>query len=302
MYSVNSEVAAIRNELYESKLLSAKLLIQNIIVTSASPVSLDNVEFKVYSQWGEDGIIQYLIRRAAIPKELQIFVEFGVEAYLEANTRFLLMNDNWKGLIIDGSNDNIEMVRNSELYWRFDLTAMSAFIDAENINRLIADAGFMGEIGLLSIDIDGNDYWIWERISVVDPIIVIIEYNSIFGPTLALTVPYDPKFNRTTSHHSNLYCGCSLKALELLGRRKGYALVGSNSAGNNAFFVRADRLNGQPQLTSEEAYVESRFRESRNRDGRLTYLSGAARLREISEMPVLDLERNALRRIDDLIS
>jgi hypothetical protein len=115
-------------------------------------------------------------------------------------------------------------------------------------------------------------------------------------------VPYDPKFNRTTSHHSNLYCGCSLKALELLGRRKGYALVGSNSAGNNAFFVRADRLNGQPQLTSEEAYVESRFRESRNRDGRLTYLSGAARLREISEMPVLDLERNALRRIDDLIS
>lgn len=301
MYTLNSEISSIKNELDDYKTLSAKLLIQNI-ESEAKPVALDKAEFKVYSQWGEDGIIQYLIRRAEVPKGLQKFVEFGVESYIEANTRFLLTNDNWKGLIIDGSNNNIEKVRNSDIYWKHDLTAISAFVDIENINGLISDAGFSGEIGLLSIDVDGNDYWIWDAIKVVNPIIVAIEYNGIFGPSLAITVPHDPKFNRTVHHYSNLYFGCSLKALEILGILKGYALVGSNSAGNNAFFVRTDRLNGQPRLTSEEAFIESRFRESRDRRGRLTYLSGAARLREISQMQVLDLEHNVLRRIDELYS
>ena len=289
----------VNDAIAENKMLVGKLLVDQQAKCRA-PCHLHDVEFGVFSQFGEDGIIQYLVRRAAIQRDRHIFVEFGVASYDEANTRFLLMNNNWRGLIMDGSEPYMGAVRRSQIYWRHDLTAVAAFVDTENINKLIEKAGFAGEIGLLSIDVDGNDYWIWEKIDVVDAIIVVVEYNSVFGSKHAVTVPYDAKFARTRAHHSNLYWGCSLKALELLGMRKGYALVGSNSAGNNAFFVRRDRLNGQPELTTEEAYIESRFRESRDRSGRLTFLSGSARLREIGDLIVHDVEGGGPVRIREL--
>lgn len=293
------QLLAVGHEIAETKMLIARLLVDRLDATEV-PRHLRDVEFKVFSQFGEDGIIQYLIRRAGIPRERRCFVEFGVESYTEANTRFLLMNDNWRGLIIDGSEAHMAAVRGSQVYWRHDLTAVAAFVDAVNINGLIANAGYAGEVGLLSIDVDGMDYWIWEKIDVVDPIIVVIEYNSVFGAKRAVTVPYDARFTRTAAHHSNLYWGCSLKAVELLGKRKGYALVGSNSAGNNAFLVRRDRLNGQPEVTAEEAYVESRFRESRDKNGRLTYLSGPARLREIGDLIAYDVEYGRGVRLREL--
>jgi hypothetical protein len=298
---INAKVTEFSGRLAESKMLSARILI-NQLVARGILTDIDEAEFKVFSQFGEDGIIQYLIRQAKIPPNLYTFVEFGVESYVEANTRFLLMNNNWRGLVIDGNKENMAAIQNTELYWKYDLTAIAAFVDTDNINGLIHGAGFDGEIGLLSIDIDGNDYWIWDSINVVNPIIVIIEYNSLFGSQRAVAVPYDPKFLRSEAHYSYLYLGSSLKALELLGRRKGYALVGSNSTGHNAFFVRRDCLNGQPELTAEEAYVESRFRESRDKSGRLSYLSGNARHREIGAMTVLDVERNTLIRVADLFS
>jgi hypothetical protein len=254
----------------------------------------------VFSQFGEDGIIQYLTRRSEVPSTLRTFVEFGVNDYREANTRFLLINDNWRGLIMDSSNPNMAAVRASPLYWKYDLTAKAVFIDRDNINDLITEAGFAGKIGLLSIDIDGNDYWVWERISAVDPIIIIVEYNSLFGASRAVTVPYDACFDRGRAHYSHLYWGSSLRALELLGDRKGYALVGSNSAGNNAFFVKKDHLNGQPKLAAAQAYSECRFRESRDRAGRLNFLSGRTRIEEIACMPLLDVESNDLVKIGDL--
>ena len=144
--------------------------------------SLDEVEFKVFSQWGEDGIIDWLIERAEIPPNLHSFIEFGVESYGEANTRFLLQNRNWRGLVMDGDPAQIERLnRKKELFWAYDLTAKSAFITRENINDLFLDSGFSGEIGLLSIDIDGNDYWVWEAIRAVRPIICVCEYNAVFG-------------------------------------------------------------------------------------------------------------------------
>lgn len=280
---------AIDREIAETKILLAKLLIESI-TAKGTLTDIRDAEFKVYSQFGEDGIIQYLIRRAKIAPEERIFVEFGVERYDEANTRFLLVNNDWRGLIMDGSKSNIAAIRASSLYWRHDLTAKHAFIDSANINRLIADSGIRGPVGILSIDLDGNDYWIWESIEDVDPVIVIVEYNSVFGPERAVTIPYDPVFVRNRAHHSNLYWGCSLKALENLGAKKGYALVGSNSAGNNAFFVKSSRLNGQPAMSAREAHVESRFRESRDVQGQLTYLSGSARWAAIAGMPVVDVE------------
>lgn len=293
------ELLTIGKHVTEAKILSAKILIQ---YNNGRGLLGDirAAEFKVFSQFGEDGIIQYLVHRVGIEPRERLFVEFGAEQYVEANGKFLVMNDNWRGLLIDGSEKNIARIRNNPIFWMHDLTAIAAFVDARNINELISEAGFAGTIGLLSIDIDGMDYWVWDSISVVDPVIVIAEYNSVFGSGRAVTVPYDSRFYRRAAHYSDLYFGCSLKALEIVGRKKGYALVGSNSAGNNAFFVKRERLNGQPELTAEQAYVESRFRESVDRSGNFTYLSGSARLREISDMPLFDIEKNAIVLAGDL--
>ena len=289
----------VSRQVHDAKILTAKILISQM----AQAETLDDIraaEFKVFSQFGEDGIIQYLIRKARVPAQSHTFVEFGVESYDEANTRFLVLNDNWRGLIIDGSSSNMQRVRNSSIYWRHNLVALDAFVDADNINGLIRDAGFSGEIGLLSVDIDGNDYWVWEKIDVVSPIVVVAEYNSAFGSRHAVTVPYDKNFNRGRAHSSHLYWGASLKALVELGKRKGYAFVGSNNAGNNAFFVRCDRLNGQRELTAAEGYVESQFRESRDAAGNLTFLSGAARLQKIIDLPIYDVERSTVVTLGDL--
>jgi hypothetical protein len=250
---------------------------------------LQDAEFKVFSQYGEDGILQYLVRETGIEREEQIFVEFGVQDYLESNTRFLLQGDHWRGLIIDGSNQYMESVRRSDLYWRHDLTAVDAWIDRDNINDLIGGAGFKGDIGILSVDIDGNDYWIWEKIDVVNPVIVVAEWNSVFGSKHAVSIPYDRAFDRATAHYSCLYWGASMRAFEYLAEMKGYALVGSNKVGNNIFFVRRDRLGRLKPLSTEEAYVESRFRDSRDAQGNLNFLGGARRYEEIKNLPLVEV-------------
>jgi hypothetical protein len=249
-----------------------------------------DVEFSVFSQWGDDGIIQWLIHRLSGLSET--FVEFGVEDYQEANTRFLLLNDNWRGLVMDGSSRNINAIRRDEISWRHDLQSKSAFVTAENINQLLLDHGFEGDIGLLHIDIDGNDYWVWRALTAVRPAIAIIEYNSVFGAERAITIPYDPKFSRG-GRVSNLYFGTSLPALCDLARSKGYDFVGSNSAGNNAFFVRSELDHGLKPLTVAEGYVMSKFAESTDRWGRPTYLRGEQRLAFLRGLPVVNTRTGA---------
>jgi hypothetical protein len=292
-------MGVLHEQVCEAKVLAARVLI-NQMKGRGVVGSFQEAEFKVFSQFGDDGIIQYFIHHVAVPREQRVFIEFGVENYEESNTRFLLMNDNWRGLIMDSSPVNMAHVRTSSYYWKHDLTAVAAFIDKENVNELFRGQGFTGEIGLLSIDIDGNDYWVWDRIEAVNPIIVVVEYNSIFGARHAVTIPYDPSFSRSQAHYSNLYWGSSLKALYLLAQHKGYALVGCNSVGNNAYFIRRDKLGPLKELTAEEGYVESRYRESRGWSGELTFLKGLERLSEICKMDVFDVEKNRVVKIADL--
>jgi hypothetical protein len=251
--------------------------------------ALSRSEFTVFSQFGEDGIIQFLVSQIDIENE--VFVEFGVESYRESNTRFLLLHDNWRGLIIDGGDAHRAFLEETGLRWRHSIDAVTAFIDRENINRLIAEAGITGDVGLLSVDIDGNDYWVLNAIDVISPRILVVEYNGVFGPSAAVTVPYDPTFVRSEKHWSYLYWGASIAALTRAAERKGYMLVGGNRAGNNAFFLRRDVLGSIPSVTPAEAYNEPRFRESRDRHGALSYMTGLEdRLRTIAEMPVFDLD------------
>jgi hypothetical protein len=250
---------------------------------------LAHAEFQVFSQFGEDGIIQHLV--AKVPIENDVFVEFGVEDYTESNTRFLLVNDNWRGLVLDGSDAHQRWLESHPTGWRHEIQAVTAFIDRDNINALIGGAGITGDIGILSIDLDGNDMWILEAIDVVSPRILILEYNATFGPEAAVTVPYDPAFVRGEKHASNLYWGASLAALTRTARDKGFSLVGSNIAGNNAFYVRDDVIGRLPVLDAAEAWRPSRFRESRGAAGELTYVSDRTeRLRMMRDMPVHDLD------------
>jgi hypothetical protein len=282
----------------ENRILIAQQLINEIYAKKRIPARLSDAEFKVFSQWGEDGIIQFLISRVPITNE--IFVEFGVETYQESNTRFLLVNNNWKGLIIDSNSACIKKIQENDLYWRHDLTALNAFITKDNINRLIKDSGIVGDIGLLSIDVDGNDYWIWKAIDVISPRIVICEYNSPFGYREAVTIPYDEKFDRTLSHYSNLYYGASLRALCILARKKGYVFVGSNKAGCNAFFIRKDVAGKISSIDCKTGYVKSRLRDSRDEKGRLTFVSGDDRMKFIQDMTVIDILTDREKRIREM--
>lgn len=245
-------------------------------------------EFRTFSQWGEDGIIQFLIRN--IPIDEKIFVEFGVQNYTESNTRFLLINNNWSGLVIDGSEDYINYIKNDQIYWQYNLKAVHAFITKDNINELLINNGIKGKIGILSVDIDGNDYWVWEAINVVNPAIVITEYNYRFGKDKAVTIPYQEEFVRSQAHYSMIYYGTSLKALCLLANQKNYAFVGCNSAGNNAFFVRRDlKPDFLKELTPEEGYVEGKFRESRDENGKLAFLSAEAEQKILAQLPLIEI-------------
>jgi hypothetical protein len=281
-----------------NRILTAQQLIHNIHARQTLPLRLSDMEFRVFSQWGEDGIIQYLLSK--VPIENDVFIEFGIEDYRESNTRFLLVNDNWRGLVIDANPDYITQIKTRDFYYRHDLTAISSFITKDNINQLIKSNGILGDIGLLSVDIDGNDYWVWEAINVVSPRIVVCEYNSLFGSKESVTIPYGEKFQRTVANYSNLYFGASLKALCLLAQKKGYVFVGSNKAGSNAFFVRKDVAENIPSMECEEGYVKSKMRESRDKDGRNTFISGDDRVKLIANETVIDISTNEEKQIKDL--
>lgn len=285
-------------EIELNRILISKLLIENV-QKKKNIKNISEVEFKVFSQFGEDGIIQYLINN--VPLKDKSFIEFGVENYKESNTRFLLINNNWRGLIIDSSKENIEFIRSDSIYWKYNIKAICEFVNKDNINDIFTQYGFNGDIGLLSIDIDGNDYWVWEAINTVNPRIVICEYNSIFGNEYAVTIPYFSNFNRTKFHFSNLYFGASLPALYSLAKKKGYFFIGCNSAGNNAFFIRNDFSKYFREVSIKEGYVMSVFRESRNQNGQLSYLSGEERIEIIKHLDIYDLDKKKIVNIKDLL-
>ena len=244
--------------------------------------NLNDYEFKVFSQFGEDGIIQFLIKN--IDLSCKKFIEFGVENYEEANTRFLLENNNWSGLIIDSSLENVEHIKNQNYYWKHDLKAINEFITRENINEIFKQNKFTGKIGILSIDVDGNDYWIWNAIDLVDPDIIVIEYNARLGNESSLTIPYKSNFNRENNSKKDTY-GASLNALYKLGKEKGYELVGTNSNGNNAFFVKKDKIkNSNIKIQSpKECFHINSFSEKRDNLGRI--------LKEVDKLEISDFTK-----------
>jgi hypothetical protein len=262
--------------------------------------SLCDYEFKVFSQWGEDGIIQHLTRNLAISN--RTFIEFGVEDFLESNCRFLLQKDLWQGFVIDGSADNIQRLQASYFFWQTQLQAITSFITRENVAELLSCSGFDPEVGILSVDIDGVDYHVLQALGDWRAAIVIVEYNDAFGWERPVTVPYDPTFVRAAKHPSNQYWGASLPAFDHLLRGRGYALVGTNSAGSNAFFVRRDLLNERVgEVAVKDCVRQAAFRDSRDARGALTFISGVDRARAMADMPLLDVVSGTQICVGDLL-
>ena len=199
--------------------------------------------FSGMSQHEEDGITVALFNRIGAVTHRFVEIGAGVNG---GNSGFLARECGWSGLMLEISEARVASLRR-----RFapTVSVVEARVTRENINDLVSTNGCGGDVDLLSIDIDGIDYWVWESLTACRPRVVIVEYNPFLGADRAVTVPYDPEFNR---HRFDVprfaYYGASLAALARLGARKGYRLVMVEPRGVNAFFVREDVAADMPAL------------------------------------------------------
>jgi hypothetical protein len=209
------------------------------------PERLTASRFRLLSQNQEDGILWALF--ALIGHGTKRFVELGSGAS-GGNAAMLAGEFGWTGLLVEGDKGKVEFAGR-----RFPrTTAVCAWIDPESVNALLEAHGYTGEVDLLSVDIDGNDYWVWNAITACSARVVMLEYNSMFGAERAVTVPYDPAFSRRD--HRFCYYGASLTAMTRLSARKGYRLVAVEPTGVNAFFLRNDVAPEIPSCDPARVY------------------------------------------------
>ena len=221
------------------------------------PKRLESYGFKGYSQYDEDGILREIFRRVGVTNRR--FVEFGVGDGLENNSVYLLCQG-WSGAWIDADRRSYEACR-QHFGWAIGegrLTSVHHHLTPGNINRVIGEnAASKGPIDLLSVDVDGNDYHLFEALEVVEPRVCVLEYNGYVPPPVLWVMAYAEQH----SYDSSGYFGASLKSLEILAKAKGYTLVGCNLVGLNAFFVKselvADKFAGEGM--AEELFQPRRY-------------------------------------------
>ena len=286
------------------KIQIAKNFFFNLELNLENIKDIDQTNYKVFSQNGEDGIIQYLIK---ILKLNHIkFVEIGTEDYSESNTRYIFQTMRCDGLIIDPLKNLETIVRkNIPEFWKNKLTILNKFVTPENINSLLDNNNFQNNIDLFSLDIDGIDYWIIKKLKKNISKIFVAEYNPYFGPDLEITVPNINNFNRTSYHHSNLCWGVSLKSLIKIMIEKNYTFVGSNDLRNNAFFVSNDHIDKikikKLNLENLFEFTNATYRESRDQNGNLSFIEPKKILHEIKDCEVIDLKSDKLVKIRELL-
>ncbi len=250
-------------------------------IAQKNPQELLLSGWKAFSQCDEDGIIAEIFKRIGTTNKVAI--EIGCGNGLENNTHYLLLNS-WKAVWIDGAKSNVHFIRH-ELGTGYDslLDVTCAIVTRENVQEIVTTG--LSKIhetsaDLLSIDIDGNDVHVLSglRLEEINPRVIIMEYNPTFRPPLDITVPYDLKH----AWDFDMYHGASLQTLYNHLSPRGYALVGCNISGYNAFFVKRSILSNLPDLTPEEAYQPARLFAVRFRSGlapSLTFLKNSLQQR-----------------------
>lgn len=294
--SVDNSNDKLRKLIGESALISAKS-------ARSTYKFLWDSEVKVFSQWGEDGILDYLFDISGIAKPK--IIEFGAGNFNECNSRFAAEHRNASVYAIDMRTDLKSNISQLDLSWKNEIFAVEDFITPESAIKHFKEAqGLFNNINLLSIDIDGNDYWILDALDLSKVDILVCEYNPLYGPKAAVTIPRKDDFDRSKAHSSWLHYGMSLMAAINVMERNGLIFVGSNRVGNNAFFVNAkivENINFEiPNKNTLEHFVDWRIRESRNLSGELSYLFGEEKLKAISKCKVLNLETNFIMLVGEL--
>ncbi len=244
---------------------------QSLLKNNKNLPSVEDVGFSVFSQFEEDGILLFIF--SLLGMKNKTFIEIGADDGVNSNCANLFFHFGWRGLFIDGNQTSIE--RGKYFYskypnpWQYKPKFECAKVTIENINQLIEKNELKGEIGLLSIDIDGNDYWIWKAISIVKPQVVVIETHIEFGKN-DIIVPYNPDYSYPGKHP--VYHGASPVAMEKLAKKKGYRLIGANELGFNFIFLRNDLLeNVIPEVTLDSVLKHP------------SYFEGLSKFNEISD-------------------
>ncbi|MCF8224631.1 MAG: hypothetical protein K9J30_01995 [Bacteroidales bacterium] len=257
-------IAKVRNRFNPSVQISQRQLFHHyreVAKTSALP-PLSETGFRVFSQFEEDGKLLFIF--SVIGMNNKTFVEIGSDDGVNSNSANLYFNFGWHGLFIDANKKSIR--RGQRFFakyphpWYYKPRFICSKVTRENVNDLIGSAGFEGEIGLLSIDIDGNDYWIWDVINVVDPLVVIIETHNEFGME-NIVVPYDPDYTFPGKHP--VYHGASPVAMTRLAEKKGYRLAGANALGFNFIFIKNGLVEEEiPAVSVESALMHPSAKEA----------------------------------------
>lgn len=234
--------------------LILRMMYRDAVARGDTP-SFADVGFSNFSQTEEDGILWFLL--SVTGADTRKMIELGAGDGAECNSANLVLNHHYSALLVDGNAKNVEsglrFLSTRSIARLVPPAFVQSWITRENVNDLVTDNGFAGPVDVLSIDLDGIDYWVWDALTVVDPAIVVMEFNPSLTDGPALTVPYAPDFTATWIELHDIppfpgsdrpplaaYHGASLRAMASLGRRKGYRLVGTNALGFNAFFVRND--------------------------------------------------------------
>ena len=247
-------ITKVRNRFIPSVQISQRQLFLQYrqMVKDGEVPSIIDTGFRVFSQFEEDGKLLFIF--SVLGMKRKTFVEIGSDDGVNSNSANLYFNFAWQGLFLDQNPKSIK--RGIKFFNKyphphfFKPKFVCSKVTRENVNELIEGAGYSGEIGLLSIDIDGNDYWIWDAIKIIDPQVVIIETHNEFGLN-NIVVPYDPEYSYPGKHP--LYHGASPVAMNKLAKKKGYRLVGSNDMGFNFIFLK----NGLADKEIPEVSVDS---------------------------------------------
>jgi hypothetical protein len=260
-------------------------------------------ELRIFSQWGEDGIIDFVVKRLEM-QNVRI-LEIGSGNFKECNSRFAAEHLGASVVAVDSRDDLISTVKSMDIYWKGQIFPRKIYVTPENIQEIFGEAHqVMTGVDILSLDIDGNDYWVLQNLKLSNVRCVIVEINPLFGAKDAISIPRNDNFDRTTAHHSWLYFGMSFQAAKKLMRDQGFELIGSNRVGNNLFFIRDSdaELFSDCILTASE-FREAKYwriRESRDETGNLTHLSVQESLKLIGDCKVQDVFTQEIKTINEL--
>jgi hypothetical protein len=262
--------------------------------------NLWDAEVKVYSQWGEDGILDYICEIIELTKPRVL--EIGAGNFLECNSRFIAEFRNASVVAVDARADLLNTPLHS-LKWKNHIELVNEWITPDNIDSIIKLAEQnMNSVDIFSLDLDGNDYWILENANLSQFKIVVVEYNALFGSSYEVTVPRNDRFERHKEHASGLYYGASLKAFVELLKLKGFIFIGTNRSCLNAFFIKKNLRSKFKTLKVKDLdqYVDSTIRESRDSFGKLSFLAGIDRNIVIESLPLWNVASQQMVKVRDV--